>query len=168
VANRAEDKNYNKLVSCARGPLTRSRDTGQDLVGGFRPHEGCGRRIAEGNVCEDRGLEPARAAMRATPDLFFGQEGEPPLAEVEPGCTGGGEVKMEAPPPSKPAVNHGRLVRAIVIENQVHVQFGRHAASMVSRNSRNSLARCRRCSWPMTCPLLASNAAKNDVVPWRT
>src|SRR5260370_21004468 len=33
---------------------------------------------------------------------------------------------MEARPAGQPAVNHRRLVRAVVVENQVDVQGGRH------------------------------------------
>src|SRR4029453_1860055 len=106
--------------------MTKSSHAGQDLVGSLRPHERFGRRIAEGDVGENGRLEGARASMGPPLDLFVGEQGEPAFDEIEPGPTGRGEVEMEARPAGQPAMNHGRFVRAIVVENQVHIQLAGH------------------------------------------
>src|SRR5688572_8015093 len=103
--------------------MTKSSDAGQDLVRRLRPHKWFGCRIAERDVGENGRLEGARAPVGPAFDLFGGQEGEPAFDEIKPGTTGRSEVEMEAGPASQPAVNHGRLVGAIVIENQVHIQI---------------------------------------------
>ncbi len=112
-------------MSCPRDSRTKSSHTGQDLVDRLRPHEGLGSGIAEGNVGKDRGFERRRAPMRPALDLFVGEQGEPAFDEIEPGTTGRREVEMEPALAGQPAVNHRRLVGAVVIENQVHAQIGR-------------------------------------------
>ncbi len=97
--------------------MTKSSDTGQDLVGGFRPHERLGRCVGVVDVTEDRSLERAGAPVRSASDLFVGELGEPSFDEIEPGTTGRREVEMKPRLAGQPAVNHRRLVRAVVIED---------------------------------------------------
>src|SRR5882762_5965717 len=106
--------------------MTKSSHTGQDLVSRLRPDERLGYGVAVRNVGKDRGLKRAGAPVGPTFDLFVGEQGEPALDEIEPGRAGRGEVEMEPGPTGQPAVNHRRLVRAVVIQNQVHVQLGGH------------------------------------------
>src|SRR5712692_11362721 len=98
--------------------MTKSSHTGQDLVGGLRPHEGLWGRIAEGDVGENGGLKGARAPVRPALDLFVGEQGEPAFDEIQPGTTGRGEVQMEPRPTRQPAVNPRGLVGTVVVENQ--------------------------------------------------
>ena len=70
-------------------------------------------------------LQLLGAAMDAATELPFRQGGEPPLDQVDPGRAGGSKVPMVARMAHQPALNQGRLVGAIVIQNQVHIQFGR-------------------------------------------
>jgi hypothetical protein len=104
--------------------MTKSSDTGQDLVSRLRPNERLGHGVAVRDVGEDRGLKRAGAPVGPTFNLFVGEQGEPALDEIEPGRAGRGEMEMEAGVAGEPAVNHRRLVRAVVLQNQVHVQFG--------------------------------------------
>ena len=106
--------------------MTKSSHARQDLVGSLRPHERLGRRIAEGDVAENGRLEGARASVRPPLDLFVGEQGEPAFDEIEPGPAGRGEVQMKPRPAGQPAMNPGRFVRAVVIENQVHLQLAGH------------------------------------------
>jgi hypothetical protein len=106
--------------------MTKSSDAGQDRVSALGPHEGRRGRIAERDVGEDRGLERVRAPVRPALDLFVGQHREPALDQVEPGAAGRREMEMEPGPSGQPAVNHRRLVGAVGVENQVHLEVGGH------------------------------------------
>jgi hypothetical protein len=65
------------------------------------------------------------AAIGAAAELPFRQGGEPTLDQIDPGGSGGSEVQMIARMTHQPALNQPGLVRAIVIQNQMHVQFRR-------------------------------------------
>src|SRR6266478_4035453 len=106
--------------------MTKSSHTGQNLTGGLRHTKRFGCRVAWTDIGRDRGLERAGAPVRAAFDLLLGELREPAFDEIEPGTPGRREVQMEARPAGQPAVNHRRLVRAVVVENQVDVQGGRH------------------------------------------
>ena len=69
----------------------------------------------ESDVLEDRRLERPRAPMRSALDLFIGEQAEPTFDEIEPRTTGRREVEMEPGPAGQPAVDHRRLVGAVVI-----------------------------------------------------
>jgi hypothetical protein len=85
--------------------------------------------------------------MSAPSKLLLGQDREPPFDQVDPGEVGGREVEMEAGVPEQPAVDQRRLVGAVVVEHEMHLQVGRHLPlSMRSRKLQNSVARCRRCN----------------------
>ena len=77
-----------------------------------------------------------RAAVDAAPDLFFGQLSEPALDQIEPGSRGGSEVQVEARTFGKPAADPLGLVRAVVVQDEVHVEFCGHVAFDGRRNSR--------------------------------
>ena len=94
--------------------------------------------IADGQILANCGFERARAAMRAALDLFLGQCGKPSFDHVQPRRTGRREVHMKARMPSEPPSNPRRLVRPVVIENQMDVEFRGTWSSIVSRNRRNS------------------------------
>lgn len=62
------------------------------------------------------------------------QGGEPTLDQVDPGRPGGGKVQMVARMAHQPAVDQRGLVCAIVVQNQMHVQFGgRHSVDRVQK-----------------------------------
>src|SRR5882672_8291926 len=62
------------------------------------------------------------------PDALLGDFGEPAFHLVEPGGAGRREVQMIARPFFEPGGDFGRLMRAVVIEDQMHVATGGHAA----------------------------------------
>ena len=65
----------------------------------------------------------AFAAVDAAPDLFFGQLSEPVLDQIEPGSRGGSEVQVEARTFGKPAADRLGLMRTVVVQDEVHVEF---------------------------------------------
>ena len=98
--------------------MTKSSHTGQDLVGRLRPNERRGRGVAKVDVGEDPGFERARAAMRATPDLFVSQQGEPALHEIEPGRTGNGIEELAKPLGPMPSMQLADDLSALGIQRR--------------------------------------------------
>ena len=72
-------------------------------------------------------FERAGAAVGPPLDLFFRQQREPALNEVEPGRARRREMDVEARMRRHPAVDARRLVRPVVVEDQMEVELGRHA-----------------------------------------
>ena len=75
----------------------------------------------------NRVLEFAGAAVNAAAQLPFGKKREPAFDQVKPGTTGRGEVQTEARVPQQPTLDGRRLVRSVVVKNQVHVHSTGHA-----------------------------------------
>src|SRR5215216_915861 len=63
--------------------------------------------------------------MRAALDLLFGEQGEPTLYLIDPGCGGWRKVNMEAWVACKPSPDRSGFVSAVVIHDQMHLQPGR-------------------------------------------
>ena len=64
--------------------------------------------------------------MDAAAELLFGQGGEPALDQVEPTGCSGREMEMEAGPLGQPVSNQLCLVGAVVVQDQMDVQFCGH------------------------------------------
>ena len=64
--------------------------------------------------------------MHAAADLFLGQFDEPAFDEIEPGGAGRREMHVIARPFREPATDERRLVRRVVVENQMDVEVARH------------------------------------------
>ena len=62
--------------------------------------------------------------MHAATQLALREQREPPFHEVQPRGARRGEVQMEPRPPQEPPTDQGGLMRAIVVQNQMHVQVG--------------------------------------------
>ena len=77
-------------------------------------------------VSTDRSFQFAGAAVSPAAQLLFGEQREPALDQVEPGAAGRGEVQMEARMAQQPALDGRGLVGAVIIEDQVQLQFTRH------------------------------------------
>jgi hypothetical protein len=107
-------------VSCPRSPRTITCDAGEDFVSGLGPDEGLGRVVGNSEIVSNGGLQFAHAAMGTAPDLFVGRGSKEPFHEVDPRGAGGREVEMEAWPFGEPAPDQHRLVRAIVVQNEMH------------------------------------------------
>ena len=65
--------------------------------------------------------------MHAPTQLTFCEQGEPPFHEIQPRGAGWGEVQMEPGSFQQPAMDQGRLMRAVVIQNHVDIQPSGHA-----------------------------------------
>jgi len=59
------------LVSCLRNSLTKSSDTGENLISGFGPDKWLGIVVSEFDILFDGLFQFQRAAMGRTFDLFF-------------------------------------------------------------------------------------------------
>jgi len=98
----------------------------RDIVRRFCPDEGLG-------LCRSRKvwialLQFASGAEAGSSDLLFCEGGKPPLDQVEPTGRGGRKVHMKAWALQEPPLNRRCLVSGVVVQNQVHVQFGGHVA----------------------------------------
>ena len=78
---------------------------GEDGIGGLGPDERFGTGIVAVEIVVDRVLELGDAPEDATPDAFGRDLGEEALDEVEPGCTRGCEVQLEAPMLGEPGLH---------------------------------------------------------------
>lgn len=67
-------------------------------------------------------LEFTRGAMRASTDSALGQRGKRQLHLIEPGRRGRCEVDVRARMPDQPVLEQRRLVHAVVVYDQMHVQ----------------------------------------------
>ncbi len=64
--------------------------------------------------------------MHAAAELFFRQQSEPALDQVEPAGRGGREMQMEARSFHQPVTNQLGFMGAVVVQDQMHVQFRGH------------------------------------------
>src|SRR5262245_5275301 len=64
--------------------------------------------------------------MDAAPDLAFSEQGKKALDLVEPGCAGGGQVDVPARPLGQPTADQRRLVRGVVVDDEMNIQIARH------------------------------------------
>jgi hypothetical protein len=62
----------------------------------------------------------------AASQLLLRKCGEEPLDEIEPGAARRCEMQVKATMPSQPITNDLRFVRAVAVEDQVHVQICRY------------------------------------------
>ena len=124
--------------SCALRVACNAR---QDLVRRLGPNEGCGIFIVDVDVFTNGGFQFLHTAKHAAANPFVGQFGEPSLDQIDPGTVGGREVDMKSGALSEPFPDEGRFVRAVVVHDDMRLQFGRHCSSIKSRNRRNSTER---------------------------
>jgi len=147
--------------------MTKSGDTGEDFVGRFGPHKRPGPLVGDRDVPPDRGLELLRTAMHAAAQLFLGEGGKPPFDEVDPGRPGRREVHVVARMAREPAPNAGRLVRPIVVEDQMDVEGRRHGRLDGVEELAEFHGPVPLVNSPMTLPVATFRAAKSEVVPCR-
>jgi len=67
-------------------------------------------------------------AMHCSTELLFAQQSKPAFNQIEPACRGGCEVQVEAWSFHQPVANQLRFVRAVVVQDQVYVQFRRYVS----------------------------------------
>jgi hypothetical protein len=78
-------------------------------------------------VVSDGLLQLTHAREDAAPDALGRDLREEPLDEVEPGSGGRREVQLEAGMRDEPSLHLGRLVRTVVVEDEMHVEVLFHA-----------------------------------------
>jgi hypothetical protein len=100
-------------------------DGSKDVIGGFGPSERFGICVVSFDERGDACPEGGYAATDAAPDLLIGEDREEALHLVEPGRTG--QVHVPAWPFHQPSLDQRRLVRGVIIHDQVNVELGRHA-----------------------------------------
>src|SRR5665647_2590909 len=113
------------LVSCTGDPCQKSSDWLEDLFGGFGPDEWLGVFVPSLGPGADIGLEGLDGGVAATADELIGDEAEPALDLVDPAGAGRGEMHMEAWMFDEPGVDRRRLVGAVAVTDQMHVQVAR-------------------------------------------
>ena len=115
-------------MSCNRSSLTKSGDAGQDLIGGFGPNERLGGFVIDAQIVANRLFQFASTAVNAASDLLVCQQSEKTLDHVDPRGSRGREVQVVARSFRQPAADQRRLVRTVVVQDQMHLQSGRHGS----------------------------------------
>jgi hypothetical protein len=64
--------------------------------------------------------------MSAGADLFVREHGEPALLGIDPGGTGGREVRVKTRAVRNPLADRGRFVNVVVVRDQMDVERSRH------------------------------------------
>ena len=82
--------------------------------------------MMRGDELANRGLKLGDTAMDTAPQLFVCELREPALHEVQPGSVGGREVDVKARSFGEPVPDQRRLVRRVVVHDQMHVEVARH------------------------------------------
>ena len=102
------------------------RAAGEDLVGVLDPDVGLAGLVVDVDELLDGSDQLAYAAMRSARQLLGRERSEPALDQVYPGGVGRGEVELEAGVTNEPVANEGALMGTRVVEDDVHIEFGRH------------------------------------------
>ena len=110
------------LVLCPADNFAKSFEFGEDGVGGSGPHEGLGVLIVVFNELMDFALQIGHGVEGAAADRALRDESEPALDLIEPGGVGGGVVNVEACAACEPRFDFGMFVRAVIIDDQMHVE----------------------------------------------
>src|SRR2546425_2722834 len=100
----------------------------EDLVGRLGPSKWPGVVVVELEVAVDLQDQVANASEGPAPDLLLGQGREPAFHLIEPGGTGRGEVQVIAGMLGEPPPYTGMLVSAVVVQDQMDIDAGRHLA----------------------------------------
>ena len=96
-----------------RSSCTKSGDRIKDLVCGFVPDEGFWILVVVSNVDADGLFQLFGRAMHAAAELFFREQSEPALDQIEPAGRGGREMQMEARSFHQPVANQLGFMRAV-------------------------------------------------------
>jgi hypothetical protein len=111
---------------CSESSLGEAGDACEDFVSGFDPGKGTRCLIVDLDVFADCLFKLGDVPEGAPADPLFGDPRKPALDEVEPGAVRWREVRVEAGSLGEPGLDEGRLVRAVVIHDQVDVQVAWH------------------------------------------
>ena len=108
-------------------------------IGGGRPQEGPGPGIVVVGEAEDPLLELGDRGEGAAADGFLGDDVEPDLDLVDPGGVGGSEVEMVAWPGGEPSLDLGVLGGAVVVDDEVDIEFRGHVGVDVPEEAQELL-----------------------------
>lgn len=147
--------------------MTKSSHACQNLIGGFRPHEGRRLFVRMGDVGPAGVPECRRAAMYPAPQLFLGEQSKPALHQIQPGGAGRREVDMEARALEQPPSDAGRLMRPIVVEDEMHVQLRRDCRLNRVEERAEFTAALPLVQLPDHLARLHVQRCKQRGVPWR-
>src|SRR5262249_41428647 len=106
--------------------MTKPRDAREDLIGRLGPLEGPRLVVVDLHVAINGRLEVARASMDAAAQLLIREQPEPAFDEVDPRRPLRREVQMIPRALREPALDHGRLVRGVVVQGDVDVEIRRN------------------------------------------
>ena len=109
----------------SRNPSLRSSVAYERRVRRASPHHAGG--PGQGHVDLASGAPRRPQAWLPLPELLGGQFGEPPFDQVQPGAIRGGEVHVKPRPLGQPRANVRRLVRPVVVHDEMHVDLARYA-----------------------------------------
>src|SRR5215831_5487021 len=107
-------------------PLGKERDAGENLIRGPGPCEGSGTLVVDIEIFADSSFQFFYAAENPAPNAFVGDFSKPPFHKVDPGAISRREMEMEARPFGKPFPDGRGFMRAVVVENDVDVEFCGH------------------------------------------
>src|ERR1017187_2130445 len=97
----------------------------EDNVGGGLPSERLGRLVPACKPRIDGAFQFFHRVESAAPNHFVSDEPKPPFHLIEPGTAGGCEMEVKAAAFQglEPTLHGGALVGAVVVENEVEVEF---------------------------------------------
>src|SRR5512145_2319800 len=84
------------------------------------------------------------ASEGAAANRLVGDQRKEALDEIEPGRVRGHEVHVPARPCGKPSLDSGMLVRAVVVQNQMHLQIAWHGLLDVTQEPEELLVTMAR------------------------
>lgn len=121
--------------------MFRPGDLFEDLTGRLGPDEWLGVYIVIFLVFHDGAFELRYTLEFAAANTFSGDLGEEPLDHVEPGSRGRRKVQMEVGMGFEPALYGRRLIRSMIVNDEMEIETGGGCRSVNLRNRRKS--RCR-------------------------
>src|SRR3546814_9448194 len=116
------------LVCCLRNTQTESTHGIEDLISRFCPNKGVGILVVSIKVLSNGLFKRPSAAMGTASDLFACDLGKPSLNLIDPGSRGGREVHMKTGVTRQPVLDRSRLMGAVVVHHQMHVQLAGHVS----------------------------------------
>ena len=120
-----------RKINPEHGPNGRYRqpaELGEDVIGGFGPHEGLGVVVVLLEVTVDGGLEVGGGPEDAAPDALTGEFGEEAFDSIEPGAGFWGEVEGPTGMPVEPSLHLGMLVTGVIVDDGMDPLTGRDRA----------------------------------------
>ena len=121
--------------------------------------------IVVGNEVFDLAPQIGHRVEGAAADGALRDQPEPAFDLVQPGGIGRGVVQVKARMTREPGFDSGMLVRAVVIDDQVHVEIPGNFALDVTQESEELLMSVARLALGNHLPLATSRAANKVVVP---